>query len=107
MLLQVLSVNSKLSLKEKGLQSNKNVNRGEETQIKLNVNLNTGYQWEGSGSITFETNADVLDELVTAYNSNNQTAFSLLPAGNYTLPVSLSITKADGTDKRVFGCHIS
>lgn len=89
----------KLSLKEKGLQSNKNVNRGEETQIKLNVNLNTGYQWEGSGSITFETNADVLDELVTAYNSNNQTAFSLLPAGNYTLPVSLSITKADGTDK--------
>ena len=40
-----------------------------------------------------------LDELVTAYNSNNQTAFSLLPAGNYTLPVSWSITKADGTDK--------
>ena len=74
---------------------------GTSTNKKLNILLNTEYQWETASTIAFADNADnYLKNLVDEYNTLNKTAYTLLPADNYTYP-SISFGKSDKKQKEI------
>lgn len=83
-----------------GLQAETEVNRGKEIKKEINVNLNTGYQWDTEGKISILSDKTELENLVTKYNSDNSVSYTLLPADSYTLS-NLSFTKNDGKDKKL------
>lgn len=83
-----------------GLQAETEVNRGKEIKKEINVNLNTGYQWDTEGKISILSDKAELESLVTKYNSDNTVSYTLLPADSYTLS-DLSYTKNDGENKKL------
>lgn len=71
------------------------------TTKKLNLKLNTGFQWDEAATVSFETEQSTLKGLVSAYNTENSTNYTLLPSDTYTLnevELTRELTNASSKD---------
>lgn len=77
------------------------VEASKSTTKKLSLKLNTGFQWDEAATVSFETEQSTLEGLVSAYNTENSTNYTLLPSDTYTLnevELTRELTNASSKD---------
>lgn len=77
------------------------VEANKSTTKKLSLKLNTGFQWDEAATVSFETEQSTLEGLVSAYNTENSTNYTLLPSDTYTLnevELTRELTNASSKD---------
>lgn len=77
------------------------VEASKSTTKKLSLKLNTGFQWDEAATVSFETEQITLEGLVSAYNTENSTNYTLLPSDTYTLnevELTRELTNASSKD---------